>query len=155
MARVAALVPALLFGPKAHAALPQAGHDRRLLSAPPASWPPDAEIDVLVVDLTTDAIDGAAIVSAARADGRLAATKVLGFFAHVEPEVRERALAAGFDQVVPRSRMNREGAELVSALAGGLWGPGRSRRRRSPAATDADRPCPRSPSALTSTTDLE
>src|SRR3954466_9722567 len=119
MARVAALVPDLLFGSKVQAALAQAGHDVRLLSGPPASWPPDGEIDVLVVDLTTDAIDGVAIVSAARADGRLAATKVLGFFAHVEPEVRDRALAAGFDQVVPRSRMNREGAELVTRLAEG------------------------------------
>jgi hypothetical protein len=44
--------------------------------------------------------------------------RTLGFFAHVEPEVRERALAAGFDQVVPRSRMHREGAELVGRLAG-------------------------------------
>jgi hypothetical protein len=32
--------------------------------------------------------------------------------------VRERALAAGFDQVVPRSRMAREGAELVTRLTG-------------------------------------
>jgi hypothetical protein len=32
--------------------------------------------------------------------------------------VRERALAAGVDQVVPRSRMNREGGELVTRLAG-------------------------------------
>ena len=40
----------------------------------------------------------------------------LGFFAHVQPEVRERALAAGFDQVVPRSRMAREGAQLVDGL---------------------------------------
>jgi hypothetical protein len=34
----------------------------------------------------------------------------------VEPEVRERALAAGFDLVVPRSRMAREGPQLVEAL---------------------------------------
>ena len=40
----------------------------------------------------------------------------LGFFAHVEPEVRERALQAGFDLVVPRSRMAREGARLVEGL---------------------------------------
>ena len=40
----------------------------------------------------------------------------LGFFAHVEPEVRERALQAGFDLVVPRSRMAREGAQLVERL---------------------------------------
>jgi hypothetical protein len=30
--------------------------------------------------------------------------------------VRGRLLAAGFDQVVPRSRMAREGAQLVDAL---------------------------------------
>jgi CheY-like chemotaxis protein len=117
MARVAVLVPDLLFGSKVQAALAQAGHDVRMLGAAPAPWSADAAPDVLVVDLTTDAIDGVAIVAAARAAGQLDATKVLGFFAHVEPEVRDRALAAGFDQVVPRSRMNREGAQLVTALA--------------------------------------
>jgi hypothetical protein len=35
----------------------------------------------------------------------------------VEPEVRERALAAGFDQVVPRSRMAREGGQLVEGCS--------------------------------------
>jgi hypothetical protein len=34
----------------------------------------------------------------------------------VEPEVRERAEQAGFDLVVPRSRMNREAAALVEGL---------------------------------------
>jgi hypothetical protein len=42
--------------------------------------------------------------------------RTVGFFAHVEHEVRERALAAGFDQVVPRPRMHREGAALVARL---------------------------------------
>jgi CheY-like chemotaxis protein len=115
MARVAVLVPDLLFGSKVQSALAQAGHDVRLLGAPPASWD---GVDVLVVDLTTDAIDGVGVVREARAGGALGDAKVLGFFAHVEPEVRDRALAAGFDQVVPRSRMNREGAALVGALAG-------------------------------------
>jgi CheY-like chemotaxis protein len=69
-----------------------------------------------VVDLTSD-FDGIGLVERLRADGRLGPTRVLGFFAHVEPAVRERALAAGFDQVVPRSRMAREGAELVARLA--------------------------------------
>jgi hypothetical protein len=40
----------------------------------------------------------------------------LGFFAHVQPEVRERALQAGFDLVVPRSRMARDGAQLADGL---------------------------------------
>jgi hypothetical protein len=34
----------------------------------------------------------------------------------VQPEVRERALHAGFDLVVPRSRMAREGAQLADGL---------------------------------------
>jgi hypothetical protein len=42
--------------------------------------------------------------------------RTLGFFAHVEPDVRDRALQAGFDVVVPRSRMAREAAQLVAGL---------------------------------------
>ena len=118
MARVAALVPDLLFGSKVQAALEQAGHEVDLLTSEPEAWDEVGGIDVLVVDLTTDA----STPSARRdAEGRRRADDVrtLGFFAHVEPEVRERALAAGFDQVVPRSRMAREGATLVDRLAGG------------------------------------
>jgi hypothetical protein len=71
VARVAALVPDLLFGSKVQAALQAAGHDVSLLGAEPPDW------------------------------------SALG------------ALAAGFDQVVPRSRMAREGAGLVTRLAEG------------------------------------
>jgi hypothetical protein len=35
----------------------------------------------------------------------------------VDVDTRRRAEAAGFDMVVPRSRMNREGAALVDRLA--------------------------------------
>jgi hypothetical protein len=41
---------------------------------------------------------------------------VLAFYSHVEGDVRERAEAAGFDLVVPRSRMAREGASLADRL---------------------------------------
>ena len=44
--------------------------------------------------------------------------RTLAFFSHVDTEVGERARAAGFDLVVPRSRMAREGAQLVARLAG-------------------------------------
>jgi hypothetical protein len=42
----------------------------------------------------------------------------LGFYSHVDQETRRRAEDAGFDLVVPRSRMNREAAALVEKLAG-------------------------------------
>jgi CheY-like chemotaxis protein len=118
MARVGALVPDLLFGSKVKAALEAAGHDVELRSGGDGSWDAVGELDVLVVDLTTDAIDGIAFVEKLSTAGELQSVRTLGFFAHVEPEVRERALAAGFDQVVPRSRMAREGPTLVESLAG-------------------------------------
>jgi len=118
VARVAALIPDLLFGSKVQAALEAAGHEVDLLASEPDAWDEIGGTDVLVVDLTTDAVDGISLVESLAIGGELHGVRTLGFFAHVEPDVRERALAAGFDQVVPRSRMHREGAALVTALAG-------------------------------------
>ena len=75
-------------------------------------------VATLVVDLTNDALDGPALVEALSAEGVLAQTRTLGFYAHVDVSVRERAERAGFDLVIPRSRMAREGAALVRRLAG-------------------------------------
>jgi hypothetical protein len=41
---------------------------------------------------------------------------IVGFYSHVETDVRSQAEAAGFELVVPRSRMAREGAALVERL---------------------------------------
>jgi hypothetical protein len=107
VARVTALIGDLLFGSKAVELLTAAGHEARLAPVPPADLA--ATADVVVVDLTAGDVP-TAIVGAG--------PKVLGVFAHVEPEVRERALAAGYDLVVPRSRFMREGGALVTRLAG-------------------------------------
>jgi hypothetical protein len=45
--------------------------------------------------------------------------KTLAIYSHVDTEARQRALDAGFDLVIPRSRMAREGPQLVARLAGG------------------------------------
>ena len=101
MARVALLVPDLLFGSNVEGALTAAGHE--VLRG-------DAQgVDVLVVDLTADDVDIEAL-------GQRDDAATLGFYPHVQVEVRARAEAAGFDQVVPRSRMNREGPALVEGL---------------------------------------
>ena len=107
MARVAALVGDLMFGSRALELLRAGGHEAELVREPGGA------AEVVVVDLTGPEVD---VEGVRRAAG---AAKLLGVFAHVEPEVRERALAAGFDQVVPRSRFVREGAELVARLAAG------------------------------------
>jgi CheY-like chemotaxis protein len=121
MARVVALVPDLLFGSQVLGMLVAAGDEVELVgdenrvrdrlgnAAAPA-------VAVLVVDLTTDVLDGPELVEALSGEGALAQTRTLGFYAHVDVSVRERAEEAGFDLVVPRSRMAREGAALVASL---------------------------------------
>jgi hypothetical protein len=73
---------------------------------------------VLVVDLTDADLDGVRIVETLTAVGALSSVATLGFYSHVDVQARERAERVGFDRIVPRSRMAREGAELVSVLAG-------------------------------------
>jgi hypothetical protein len=97
MARVAVLCPDLLFGSKLQSALTASGHE--LL-------PFGSEVDLVVVDLTDDP------------DARIAVTADagvprLGFYSHVQQDVRRRAEQAGFALVVPRSRMARETGALV------------------------------------------
>ena len=122
MARALALVPDLLFGSRLQGALQAAGHELELIGEEGALRLRLADrglpsANVLIVDLTDPELDGAAILEALLADGELAGTATLGFYSHVEPAVRERAERAGFDLVVPRSRMAREAAQLVSRLA--------------------------------------
>ena len=116
MARVAALIPDLLFGSKVQSALEGAGHEVDLVTGELEVWDEVGGIDLLVIDLTSPDVDGVELFETLATGGELHEVRSLGFFAHVEPEVRERALQAGFDLVVPRSRMAREGAQLVEGL---------------------------------------
>jgi DNA-binding NarL/FixJ family response regulator len=121
MACVLALVPDLLFGSQVQGMLVAAGDEVELVGDEHRLRERLGDTDapaiaVLVVDLTTDALDGPALVQALSSKGALAQTRTLGFYAHVDVSVRERAEEAGFDLVVPRSRMAREGAQLVAGL---------------------------------------
>jgi len=115
--RVLALVPDLLFGSRVQSMLAGAGHDVVLVSGGSEVSDRIAGADVLVVDLTDAAFDGIGLVESLQAGGGMHGVRTLGFYSHVEADVRERALAAGFDVVVPRSRMAREGAALVERAA--------------------------------------
>ena len=98
--RVALHCRDLLFGSKVEGALRAAGHEVSR---------EDESADIVVVDLTDPDLPWPEAGDAPR----------LGFYAHVDQETRKRAEEAGFDLVVPRSRMNREGPALVERLVGG------------------------------------
>lgn len=111
MAQVAAFVPDLLFGSNVIGTLQAAGHQAELVSA--LDQLDVSSADVLVVDLTSDAQERIALVNEL-GDSR---PPVLAFYAHVEADVRKLAEEAGFELVVPRSRMAREGGALVARLS--------------------------------------
>jgi DNA-binding NarL/FixJ family response regulator len=118
MARVLAHVPDLLFGSKVRGMLAAGGHDVALAGSEAAVRERIGACDVLVVDLTADDAAGIALLEALTADELVGGARTLAFYSHVDAGVRTRAIAAGFDLVVPRSRMAREGAALVDRLAG-------------------------------------
>jgi hypothetical protein len=107
-----AYIPDLLFGSNVVSALQAAGHHVELAG--------DELVDVtgaelLIVDLTADSEQRIDRVLRLRPAG----IPVLAFYSHVEAEVRTRAEAAGFELVVPRSRMAREGRSLAETLLAG------------------------------------
>ena len=114
MARVVAYVPDLLFGSNVIGMLRAAGHVGLLV--------PDVErleregpgSAAVIVDLTADAAER---IEAVRTID-LAGARTLAFYSHVDADTRRLALDAGFDEVVPRSRVAREGPDLIARLVG-------------------------------------
>jgi hypothetical protein len=94
VARVALLTSDLLFGSKVEGALRAAGHEVVL----------GGEGEVAVVDLTEGQVPDKPGVP------------TVAYYLHTDQDTRQRAEAAGYDLVVPRSRMNREGPRLVERL---------------------------------------
>jgi hypothetical protein len=91
------VVPDLLFGSRVQGGVEAAGHE-----LVPADDRPDLVIaDVEVVDPTG-----------------VTGPKRLGFYPHVQPELKRRAEDAGFDMVVPRSRIARELPDLITKVVG-------------------------------------
>jgi DNA-binding NarL/FixJ family response regulator len=119
MARVVAFTPDLLFGSRVQAMLDAGGHVVELVGEAGAVRGALTGATVLIVDLTDEEFRGAELVESLTADRSLEGTRTLAFYSHVDVHVRQRAERAGFDLVIPRSRMAREGAELVSRLLAG------------------------------------
>ena len=111
MTRIVAHLPDLLFGSKVQGMLVAAGYDVLVVGSPQAALAALAAGDVLVADLCEDSEARIGVLGQVPTQA-----KKLAFYLHTDVETRSRALAAGFDLVVPRSRMAREGAALVGGL---------------------------------------
>lgn len=112
MARVVAYIPDLLFGSNVLSALERADLQVALAADLSTAAAQLAGAELLIVDLTADALERIEAIQRLRP----ADVPVLAFYSHVEAAVRERAETAGFELVIPRSRMAREGAVLAERL---------------------------------------
>jgi len=103
MAKVVALVADLMLASRVEGSLRAAGHEVVVQGEP---GPDAGQADLIVADL--EAVDPAAVVAIG--------PPTLGFYSHVDVDTRKRAEDAGFDLVVPRSRMARELPQLAARL---------------------------------------
>ena len=74
----------------------------------------EAKPRLIIVDLHNQKIDPAALATDLKADNELRSIPLLGFFSHVQTELQRNALAAGFDQVIPRSVFARDLSKILS-----------------------------------------
>jgi hypothetical protein len=117
VAHVVAFIPDLLFGSRVQADLVADGHTVELIGDSGAVEELLVGASVLVVDLTDDDYGGISLVESLSASGSLTEVGTLAFYSHVDAEMRVRAEGAGFEVIVPRSRMAREGSVLTAKLA--------------------------------------
>lgn len=124
MARVVVLIADLLFGSRVQGWLTAAGHQVELVDEPGRLVERLEGCEVLIVDLADEQLRGAELVEGLSSSSSTSSTgesagrpRTLGFYPHVDVGLRERAQRAGFDEVVPRSRIARECGELVERLA--------------------------------------
>ncbi len=69
---------------------------------------------MVIADLNTGCCDVFELARALKADDVAGKIPLLGFFSHVQTEMQQRALASGFDQVLPRSAFTKNLAQILS-----------------------------------------
>jgi CheY-like chemotaxis protein len=117
-ARVALLVSDMLFRAKIRETARHVGVD--VVAAKSAAGLVElaaAGAALVIVDLADAKVDALAAVAALKAEGAAAAVPVVGFYPHVLGGVRERAVAAGCDRVLPRSRFSATLADQLGEAA--------------------------------------
>ena len=74
------------------------------------------DAQLVLVDLHNQKVDPIALATELKKDEHLRAIPMVGFFSHVETELKRNALAAGFDEVLPRSIFARDLSSILSEM---------------------------------------
>lgn len=74
----------------------------------------EAKPALIVVDLHNTKVDPVELAREFKSNEDLRAVKLLGFFSHVHTDLQKNAIAAGYDQVVPRSVFARDLGQILA-----------------------------------------
>ncbi|MEM7009131.1 MAG: hypothetical protein AAF462_08365 [Thermodesulfobacteriota bacterium] len=72
---------------------------------------------LIIVDLNSNKIDPISLITDVKSNSKLHNVTTLGYLPHVEKELGQRAIEAGYDIVMPRSRFVRELGQILVKYA--------------------------------------
>ncbi len=75
--------------------------------------------ELILVDLHHQKLDVIQLASELKANEMLKDTPLMGFFAHVQPDLQRHAVQAGYDKVLPRSIFFRDLAKILAGESKG------------------------------------
>ena len=75
---------------------------------------------LIIVDLNAGCCDVLELARALKGDEVLAGVVLLGFFSHIQTELQQAAVAAGYDRVMPRSAFTKNLADILAGRASRL-----------------------------------
>ena len=69
---------------------------------------------LIIVDLQSQKLAPLELARRLKSDEQLSTIPLLGFYSHVETELRNQAQSAGFDRILPRSAFSTNLAEILA-----------------------------------------
>ena len=117
---IIAIVDDLFFASKIRGTAEQVGARVQFVRSIPAAVEKarDDAPGLIIVDLNASCCDAVELARALKGDESLAGAPLLGFFSHVQTELQQAAIAAGYDRVMPRSAFTKNLAEILAGNEG-------------------------------------
>jgi PleD family two-component response regulator len=111
-----AILDDLFFASKIREAAKASGVDVEFIKSEHAlhGFNPSVPPSLVIVDLANKNIAPLDIVGRIKSSDKFGKARVIGYLPHVAKELAARVLEAGYDQVLPRSRLSRELADILS-----------------------------------------
>jgi PleD family two-component response regulator len=114
--RIVAIVDDMFFAAKIRATAQALGIDVQIVRNTDAALEAlrREPASLIIVDLHAKACDPFSLATDLKSEEKLKTIPLMGFFSHVQTALKDRAEAAGFDQVVPRSYFTTHLAEILA-----------------------------------------